>query len=207
MGLYREIDRLREKAENGDADAQYQFGCCCYWGERCEADFEESFRWYKLSAKQGHVKAQAALGKSYTWGVGVPKNFKWGVYWFKKAEEQLEDTCARHFLFLAYLNGRGCKQDTEEAIRLLKKDAKLGCYVSMSMLSDLYRKGENGVQWELKKAYAWAILAARYCDNENKEHYRQERDGCERRIFPWDAEDGRKMADEIGSSMVAQKKA
>ena len=134
-------------------------------------------------------------------------NLKRGFYWFQKAEKQEEETYARYFLSSAYLNGQGCRQNTEEAVRLLKKDAELGCYVSMSMLSDLYRKGKNGVQWELKKAYVWALLAARYCDNENKEHYRQERDECKMKIFPWDAEDGRKMADEIDRNIVAQKKA
>ena len=192
-----EIAEVKSRAESGDAEAQYQLGYRYYRGKGCEKDYGESFKWFRCSAEQGHGKAQAALGKSYTWGVGVLKNFKLAFPWLKKAEAQLEDTYARFFLALAHLNGWGCEQNPEEAIRLLKKGAMLGCYSSMGRLSELYRAGEKGVQWELKKAYVWAILAARYCDNMQKEYYCQKRDECEIKIFPWDAAEGKKMADEL----------
>ena len=53
---------LRSRAEQGDADAQFELGSMYYWGEGVPADNAESVRWYQLAAEQGHTRAQLILG-------------------------------------------------------------------------------------------------------------------------------------------------
>lgn len=66
------ITELKKLAEQGDADAQYEFGV--YFDN--EENFDEAFRWYLLAAKQGHVKAQYAVGDCYAIGFGVEGDWK-----------------------------------------------------------------------------------------------------------------------------------
>jgi len=44
--------------------------------------------WFKKSAEQGNVDAQANLGIMYKRGLGVPQNDDTAVFWLKKAAAQ-----------------------------------------------------------------------------------------------------------------------
>lgn len=54
---------LRGRAENGDAQAQYQVGLCYYLGQNVPVDYDEAVRWFKRAADQGNKSAEMALSR------------------------------------------------------------------------------------------------------------------------------------------------
>ena len=52
---------LKEKAEKGDADAQFTLGMTYYEGRSVPRDYVESARWFRKAADQGHAIAQSRL--------------------------------------------------------------------------------------------------------------------------------------------------
>ena len=56
-----ELKRTRSLANAGDATAQYNLGVMYRKGDGVPQDYEKAFKWNKLSADQGYVKAQRNL--------------------------------------------------------------------------------------------------------------------------------------------------
>jgi TPR repeat protein len=56
--LIREIE---QKAEGGDADAQYYLGLMYAGGLVVHQDYARAFNWYSNAAEQGHAEASKAL--------------------------------------------------------------------------------------------------------------------------------------------------
>ena len=79
---------LVERAEKGDADAQYNLGVCYYNGYGDTKDYGEAVKWYRKAAEQGHADAQNNLGVCYYNGYGVAQDYGEAVKWYKKAAEQ-----------------------------------------------------------------------------------------------------------------------
>ena len=57
-----EVEELRARAEQGDADAQANLGLMYYNGEGVPQDYAEAVRWFRLAAEQGDADAQYNLG-------------------------------------------------------------------------------------------------------------------------------------------------
>jgi len=104
-----EIDALRARAEQGDADAQSQLGFMYDTGEGvphddAEAQYNlgvmyatgrgvpqddaEAVRWYRLAAEQGDADAQGNLGFMYGNGQGVPQDYVEAHMWANLAAAQ-----------------------------------------------------------------------------------------------------------------------
>ena len=110
------LDELKQKAEQGDADAQYNLGLMYYNGEGVPQDDTEAVRWWRAAAEQGFANAQSNLGVMYENGEGVPEDDEEAVRWFRAAAEQgLAE--AQFNVGLMYANGRGVTQDDEEAYK------------------------------------------------------------------------------------------
>jgi len=62
------IDELQQKANDGDAQAQFDLALCYANGTAIEKNKELAFDWHKKAAEQGHVNAQFALGLYYLLG-------------------------------------------------------------------------------------------------------------------------------------------
>jgi hypothetical protein len=74
---------LRERAANGDADAQFTLGKNYEAGRGgLKRDYAEAANWYRKSADQGNVYAQASLGIFYHAGKGVPQDNVQAEMWF-----------------------------------------------------------------------------------------------------------------------------
>ena len=67
-------------------------------------------------AKQGHADAQNKLGKMYQVGIGVPKNHKTAVKWYKLAVKQ-DHTKAQLAIGDMYGLGEGVPQDEKQAFK------------------------------------------------------------------------------------------
>ena len=55
------IEKVIQEAKAGDADAQYRLGVMYAKGIGVSKDRQESLRWYRRAAGQGHAKAREAL--------------------------------------------------------------------------------------------------------------------------------------------------
>lgn len=65
----------REKAEQGDADAQLKLGVMYFFGDGVPLDDAEAVKWFRKAAMQGHTMAQRNLGfMYYGGGKGVRKD-------------------------------------------------------------------------------------------------------------------------------------
>ncbi|MEJ2270163.1 MAG: tetratricopeptide repeat protein [Desulfobulbaceae bacterium] len=74
------------KANQGDADAQFNLALLYYTGLGIPQDRRYAIYWYTKAAEQGHIQAQYFLGKLYNFGDGeeVRQDFKLAVYWLTK---------------------------------------------------------------------------------------------------------------------------
>ena len=102
------------KAEQGDADAQFDLGLAYYSGQGVPQDDKEAVKWFRKVAEQGNAKAQSNLGVMYDTGQGVPQDYKEAVKWYRKAAEQ-GDAPAQYNLGLMYEYGQGVPKDDVNA--------------------------------------------------------------------------------------------
>ena len=67
MGLSAQdnLDAVRQAADQGDAEAQYNLGLMYDNGEGVLQDDAEAVKWYRLAAEQGRADAQLLLGNMY----------------------------------------------------------------------------------------------------------------------------------------------
>lgn len=80
---------LRERAANGDADAQFTLGKNYEAGRGgLKRDYAEAANWYRKSAEQGNVYAQASLGILYHAGKGVTQDNVQAEMWFTIAADR-----------------------------------------------------------------------------------------------------------------------
>ena len=166
-----ETDALRVLAEQGDAEAQYAFGCMhdvgCLDetvlsnGQDLEIDSmgdAEAARWYRLAAEQGHAAAQSRLGDFHQFGYGVPQDYAEAVRWYRSAAEQ-GGAVAQFNLGVRYAIGRGVPQDDGEAVRWCRLAAEQG-YVDAQWNLGLMYEGGVGVPQDYVVAYVWLNLSA-----------------------------------------------
>ena len=123
------------------------------------------------------VVAQNILGDIYKAGVGVPKNYKEAVKWYRLAADQGDHT-ALWSLGGMYDDGNGVPKNRKEAVKLFELAAQKQfneisssndtiASMKLSILShtqviigNLYKNGGNGLTKDYVKAYAWYALAA-----------------------------------------------
>ena len=70
-----DVERLRIKAEQGDADTQLKLGLAYNSGKGVPQHHAEAVKWLRLAAEQGHAAGQHNLGVAYVDGLGVPQNY------------------------------------------------------------------------------------------------------------------------------------
>ncbi len=78
---------LEERAQNGDAQSQYQLALMYDLGIGVSKNTVLSFKYYKQSAKQNYPKAQYNLAIAYALAKGVEKNISSAKYWVKRARD------------------------------------------------------------------------------------------------------------------------
>ena len=86
-----DIETLRKAAEQGNADAQYDFGVLYADGEGVPSDSAEAAKWYRKAAEQGHAWAQYRLGVMYRYGRGVPQDYVAAYAWYIVAAASGDD--------------------------------------------------------------------------------------------------------------------
>ena len=108
----------------------------------------------KTKARQGDAEAQYWLGDMYYYGVGVPRDYKKAVFWWKKAAEN-EHVGAQYSLGVMYYHGRGgVPKDKEKAFYWSKKAAESEHAYAQHWLGKMYAIG-FGVSKDREQANYW----------------------------------------------------
>jgi hypothetical protein len=92
----RQVTSIRSRAEQGDADAQYNLGIMYATGEGVPEDDAEAVRWYRLAAEQGLAAGQRNLGFMYGTGLGVRENDVLAYMWSNLSAAQGDETAQRN---------------------------------------------------------------------------------------------------------------
>lgn len=146
-----EIEQWMTKAEQGDAEAQYQLGICHANGYGVKLDMRKAVELYYNATKQGHAEAQYQLGNCYYYGYGVPLDYSKAVdYWEEAALRG--NTRAQYQTGCCYENGQGVDINCKQAIYWYQQAAEQNDADAMFALSSCCRDGEESLAWCEKAA-------------------------------------------------------
>jgi len=109
------------------------------------------------AAELGHVKAQIRLAYLYEKGIGVEKDTRLAVQWYKKAADS--DPKAQFSLGLCYTKGVGTSQDHKKAVEYFKRSAESGYDRALYNLGYCYEQG-TGVHRNIDTAIRYYIDAS-----------------------------------------------
>ena len=156
------IDRVRELAEQGNADAAFLIGVALDLGLGTETDPPIALQWINKAVQSGHMNAMTYLGWMHFTGRGVKANPERAFSLFESAAKA-GDVNAMHNLGWMYANGDGVDRDDALAVRWFRRAAKIGSPVNMNNLGWMYEKG-RGVTQNREKAVQWYRRAAELGD-------------------------------------------
>lgn len=114
------LDKLQQKAEQGDIEAQFQLGLRYYQGIMVSKDYEQAFIWISKAAAQNHLRAQSYLGEMYARGQGVSKKYVDGAALLKKTAHA-GDADGQYFLGMLYVDGIGVPKSPFRAMGWFEK--------------------------------------------------------------------------------------
>jgi uncharacterized protein len=140
------------KANNGDAQAQYDLAMAYREGKDVRKDLPASFKWLKEAAKGGHVEAQYEVAKDYAVEAegqrvmarfGTPnaikefsRDYGFAVQWFHAAAQK-GHAGAQLELAKLYFAGWGIKQDDAKAKEWAEKAKANGNKDADKLLADI----------------------------------------------------------------------
>ena len=142
---------LRQRAQAGDAEAQYQAGRFYLRRNR----WDKAVPWYGKAAAQGHPKAQNNLGVAYMEGRGVKADKVKGCRLLKQAQAQMpSDHGAENVALCSDKLG-----DYDTAFAGFLKQARQGSAMSMRIVAQMYQSGD-GTEKNDERAVYWFRQAA-----------------------------------------------
>ncbi|MGJ0356481.1 tetratricopeptide repeat protein [Aliarcobacter butzleri] len=143
--------------------AQYYLGKMYFKGIGVEKDYEESHRWYLLSALQGNKESQFFSGFMYNFGKN--KDYKKAKIWYEKSALQGHAE-AQYNLAELYYHGSwfGIEQSLKKAAEWYEKAAIQSHTNAQLQLGIMYSNGW-GVRQDLKIAKEWY---GKVCDSGNQ---------------------------------------
>ncbi|MBN8439460.1 MAG: sel1 repeat family protein [Candidatus Accumulibacter sp.] len=147
---------LIKRAEQGDADAQFNLGKKYYKGDGVPRNADKGFEWYQMAAANGNAEAQFFVGtSSYQNGDGTT-----AIFLVEEAAAQGNGGAMTNLC--VWYNGKNpivVPQDFSKAATWCQKGAAWGESDSQIYLSTLYYNG-YGVIRDKVISYAWANLVA-----------------------------------------------
>ena len=141
-----------QKAETGDADAQYDIGKRLLEGMGVKRDIERAIFWLNKSAEQGCVDAQFLIGMS-------SEDCTEAAKWLNKAANQ-GHAQAQFQMGQAYLHAAGVPQNYEEALTWLQKSANQGNADAFYTLAQMHDEGV-GIEENSNKAAEYYLESAK----------------------------------------------
>ena len=123
-----------------------------------EGNYEDAFKWFKMSAESGYAPAQNIVGTYYLQGLAVTKNVGIAVKWYEKATKQ-DYPEAQYNLGSLYETGVGVQKSNEKALELYERAARQG-YASAQYRAGVFYDQGIGVSQDFIEAFRWYKLAA-----------------------------------------------
>jgi len=183
---------IRQKAEQGDGDAQEDLARAYYTGTGVAQDYTQAAQWFRKAADQGRAAAQLHLGVQYDLGRGVPQDAKQGYAWIRKAADQgLDD--AQDRLAVHYALGRGVLQDVKQAVEWFRKASEQGHAGAQLSLGLQYVQGD-GVKRDEVEGLKWISLATSRATGDTQRRSEQARDIVVKGMRPKQIAEARKRA-------------
>ena len=157
----QDLPELVERAEAGDAFAQFSLGFRYDNGNGVPKDDTEALKWYRLAADQGFASAQFNLGVTYDNGEGVPEDDVEAVKWYRLAADQGYAT-AQFNLGLMYANGEGVLEDYVESYARFNVAGALGNDVTTEKTSLTAKMTKEDISAAQKRSKEiWESLESR----------------------------------------------
>ena len=143
---------FREKAEAGDAAAQWWLGASYQYGVGAEKNHRQALHWYRLAARQGSQPAQDMLQALS----GQARERQLEQHLLEHAEQG--DAQAQYEVGRRFWNGDGVDQDHKQAADWFDRAARQGLAAAQCALGLCYERGDGGEQdmWQAAAWYQWA---------------------------------------------------
>lgn len=154
---------FREKAEAGDAAAQWWLGASYQYGVGAEKNHRQALHWYRLAARQGSQPAQEMLQALS----GQARERQLEQQLLEHAEQG--DAQAQYEVGRRFWNGDGVDQDHKQAADWFDRAARQGLAAAQCALGLCYERGD-GVEQDMWQAAAWYQWAAQQDDVEAQLH-------------------------------------
>lgn len=151
------VDFFRQKASQGDAEAQFQLAVIYQNGRLVPQDQPQAREWLLKAAGQGHVKAMFNLGVTYADGLGVPVDDAVAFKWYQAAANE-GDPRAHFNLGSFYIAGRGTSVDGPKANEHWFEAALRGMHLAQVRLALSFARGDGG-KVDHQLAFIWAYVA------------------------------------------------
>ncbi len=119
LSFKKGLEWLEKATVHGHASAPLALGDIYIFGNKeynISPDYNKVTEYFELAAKRGHFAAQFLLGWYYYNGIGLQKNAKKAVYWWKKSSKQ-GFMLSTEFLSICYYYGDGIKKSNDKAIK------------------------------------------------------------------------------------------
>ena len=149
---------LKQLADRGSADAQFELGIRLLGGEGMAKDETKAAEWLRKAAAQSHLPAMNALGTLCEEGVGLPKDAKKAFDWYKKAA-QYGLPLAQQNLAECYDLGKGVEANPEEAAKWIQRAANQDFPPAQAQYGWKLEHGK-GVKKDMREAAVWYLKAA-----------------------------------------------
>ena len=157
---------LKQAAELGNAESQYNLGYCYQAGIGVEQNFEKAAEWYSKSAEQGCNDGLYAMMMAYGNGSGVQQDFNKAFAYALRCAENEDGTCMFNVIN-CYKEGMGTDKDIDKmlewAIRLGKlknpENLQKSGYITSARLNlaYMYRDGTD-IEQDNFKSYQWFLI-------------------------------------------------
>ena len=157
---------LKQAAELGNAESQYNLGYCYQAGIGVEQNSKKAIEWYSKSAEQGWNDGLYAMMMAYGSGNGVQQDFNKAFSFALKCAENGDGTCMFNVIN-CYKEGMGTEKDIDKmlewAIRLGKlqnpENLQKSGYITSSRLNlaYMYRDGKD-VEQDNFISYQWFLI-------------------------------------------------
>ena len=154
----------RQRAEKGDANAEYELGRMYVFGRGVPQDYAEAKSWFQKAADQGQVKAIYSIGNLYYYGDGVTQSYSDALVWYRKAADQ-GYKLGEYAVGTMYYYGYGVPQSYSDAMTWLRKAADQGDMQSEYYIAYMYGHG-FGVTKDHNEAERWCRKAASHGDKD-----------------------------------------
>lgn len=151
------VEFVRQKANQGDAEAQFQLAVIYQNGRLIQQDQRQAREWLHKAAEQGHVKAMFNLGVTYGDGLGVPVDDAEALKWYQAAAHK-GDPRAHFNLGIFHITGRGTPIDGPKANEHWFEAAIRGSSQAQVRLALSFARGDGG-RFDPQLAFIWAYVA------------------------------------------------